>query len=251
MTTRIGLVGYGFGGRVFHAPLLAAASGVEFAGVVTRSPERRAELRHDHPGTPAFDSLADLAAAGAQAVAISTPAPTHIPLALEAIELGLAVVVDKPFALDAAQARTARRGRRGGRRGAQRLPEPALGLGPADRPAPAGERGARRGHAVRVELRALRGRRAGAAPRAAASCATSAATSSTRRCCCSARWRRCTARCGPGARRALLRRARAPGRHDVPPQRRLDAGRARSALSRARERRAPTSSSAWTARRTR
>ncbi len=105
--SRIGLVGYGFGGRVFHAPLLAAASGVEFAGVVTRSPERRAELARDHPGTPAFDSLADLAAAGADAVAISTPAETHIPLALEAIERGLAVVVDKPFALDAAQARTA------------------------------------------------------------------------------------------------------------------------------------------------
>src|SRR4051812_5640866 len=106
-TTRIGLVGYGFGGRVFHAPLLAAAAGVELAGVVTRSPERRAELENDHPGTPAFDSLADLAAAGADAVAISTPAATHIPLVLEAIELRLAVVSDKPFALDGAQARAA------------------------------------------------------------------------------------------------------------------------------------------------
>jgi predicted dehydrogenase len=106
MTTRIGLAGYGFGGRIFHAPLIAAAPGVELAGVVTRSPERRAELAADHPGVPAFDSLADLAAAGAQAVAISTPAPTHAPLALEAIALGLAVVVDKPFALDAAQALT-------------------------------------------------------------------------------------------------------------------------------------------------
>ena len=106
-TTRIGLAGYGFGGRIFHAPLLAAADGAAFAGVVTRSPERRAELAHDHPGTPAFDSLAELAAAGAHAVAISTPAPTHIPLVLEAIELGLAVVCDKPFALDAAQAQTA------------------------------------------------------------------------------------------------------------------------------------------------
>ena len=106
-TTRIGLVGYGFGGRVFHAPLLAAAAGVEFAGVVTRSAQRRAELEHDHPGAPAFDNLAGLAATGAAAVAISTPAETHIPLVLEAIELGLAVVSDKPFALDAAQARTA------------------------------------------------------------------------------------------------------------------------------------------------
>jgi predicted dehydrogenase len=106
-STRIGLAGYGFGGRIFHAPLLADAEGVELAGVVTRSPERRAELERDHPGTPAFDSLADLAAAGAQAVAISTPVATHIPLLLEAVELGLAVVCDKPFALDAEQARAA------------------------------------------------------------------------------------------------------------------------------------------------
>jgi predicted dehydrogenase len=105
--TRIGLAGYGFGGRIFHAPLIASAAGAELAGVVTRSPERRAELAGDHPGVPAFDSLADLAAAGADAVAISTPADTHIPLVLEAIELGLAVVCDKPFALDAAQAREA------------------------------------------------------------------------------------------------------------------------------------------------
>jgi predicted dehydrogenase len=106
-TTRIGLAGYGFGGRIFHAPLIAAAAGAELAGVVTRSPERRAELAADHPGVPAFDGLAELAAAGADAVAISTPADTHVPLVLEAIGLGLAVVSDKPFALDAAQARTA------------------------------------------------------------------------------------------------------------------------------------------------
>src|SRR5882757_5257930 len=106
-TTRIGLAGYGFGGRIFHAPLIAAAAGAELAGVVTRSPERRAELAADHPGVPAFDSLSDLAAAGADAIAISTPAETHIPLVLEAIGLGLAVVCDKPFALDAAQARVA------------------------------------------------------------------------------------------------------------------------------------------------
>lgn len=107
MAIRVGLAGYGFGGRSFHAPLIASAAGVELAGVVTRSPDRRAELERDHPGTPAFDSLTELAAAGAQAVAISTPADTHVPLTLEAIGLGLAVVTDKPFALDAASARQA------------------------------------------------------------------------------------------------------------------------------------------------
>jgi predicted dehydrogenase len=104
---RIGLVGHGFGGRRFHAPLIASAAGAELAGVVTRSPQRRVELEADHPGTPAFDTLAGLAAAGAEAVAISTPADTHIPLLYEAIDLGLAAVVDKPFAPDAATARAA------------------------------------------------------------------------------------------------------------------------------------------------
>jgi predicted dehydrogenase len=102
---RFGLVGYGLGGRVFHAPLLASASGIDFMGVVTRSADRRAELAKDHPGVPAYDSLADLAEAGAQAVAISTPMATHADLAREAIRLRLAAVVDKPFTADATTAR--------------------------------------------------------------------------------------------------------------------------------------------------
>src|SRR5258706_9658081 len=106
-SVQIGLVGYGFGGRYFHAPLIASAAECALVGVVTRSPERRAELARDRPGTAAFDSLAALAEAGAEAVAISTPAATHIPLVREAIGLGPAVVGGKPFALDAAARRRA------------------------------------------------------------------------------------------------------------------------------------------------
>ena len=102
---RFGLVGYGFGGRYFHAPLLAAAPEVEFLGVVTTSPERRALVASEHPAATTFDSLAELRDAGAEAVAISTPADTHSPLTDEALNLGLAVVCDKPFALDAEAAR--------------------------------------------------------------------------------------------------------------------------------------------------
>ncbi|MGZ4508134.1 MAG: Gfo/Idh/MocA family protein [Blastococcus sp.] len=102
---RFGLVGYGFGGRWFHAPLLAAAAECDFLGVVTSSSERRALVAHDHPGTATFASLEELRAAGAEAVAISTPTDTHTALTEQALELGLAVVSDKPFALDAASAR--------------------------------------------------------------------------------------------------------------------------------------------------
>ena len=104
---RVGLIGYGFGGRYFHAPLIVAAPECELAGVVTKSQARRAELAGDHPATPAFGTLAELAASGVDAVAISTPAETHAALVREASGLGLAVLCDKPFAMDALEARDA------------------------------------------------------------------------------------------------------------------------------------------------
>jgi predicted dehydrogenase len=102
---RIGLVGFGFGGRYFHAPLIASAAECEFLGVVTRSAERRGEFAARYPHRAAFESLEDLAAAGAEAVAISTPAATHVEITQRALRLELAVVCDKPFALDASSAR--------------------------------------------------------------------------------------------------------------------------------------------------
>jgi predicted dehydrogenase len=72
---------------------------------VTSSAERRGLVEQDSAGRATFGSLEELAAAGAEAVAISTPAGTHSELTDQALELGLAVVCDKPFALDAAAAR--------------------------------------------------------------------------------------------------------------------------------------------------
>jgi predicted dehydrogenase len=101
---RIGLLGYGFGGRYFHAPLIASAANCEFLGVVTTSPDRAREVAAERD-LPVFASVAELADAGAEAVAISTPAATHVELTQQALRLGLAVVCDKPFAPDAASAR--------------------------------------------------------------------------------------------------------------------------------------------------
>lgn len=102
---RIGLIGYGFGGRYFHAPLIAGASGCALAGVVTRSPLRRAEVASDHPGVAVFDTVDDLVAAGVDAVTVCTPAATHTALTEDLLARGLPVVCDKPFALDAPAAR--------------------------------------------------------------------------------------------------------------------------------------------------
>lgn len=105
MVIRIGVVGYGTGGRNFHTPFIDAAEGVELAGVVTRSPERSATVAADWPGVPTYASLEDLIAAGVDAVTITTPPATRRPLVLEAIAAGVHVVADKPFAPDAAGAR--------------------------------------------------------------------------------------------------------------------------------------------------
>ncbi|MHB8489800.1 MAG: Gfo/Idh/MocA family protein [Candidatus Dormibacteria bacterium] len=102
---RFGLVGYGFGGRYFHAPLITSAPECDLIGVMTSSPERQALVAREIPGTPTFASLSALVDAGVEAVAISTPADTHSSLTEQALALGLAVVCDKPFALDPEAAR--------------------------------------------------------------------------------------------------------------------------------------------------
>lgn len=101
---RIGLIGYGVGGRLFHSPYLAAAKGVDFAGVVARSPERAAEVHADWPEVPVYPSLDELAASGVDAVVISTPPHTRADLVLAALARNLHVVADKPFAPSATAA---------------------------------------------------------------------------------------------------------------------------------------------------
>ncbi len=102
---RVAVVGYGIGGRFFHAPVVAGAPGCELAAVVTADPAR-AELARAEHGVRTVAALEELPALGVEAVAVSTPAATHTDLTERALRLGLAVVCDKPFALDAAAARS-------------------------------------------------------------------------------------------------------------------------------------------------
>lgn len=101
---RVGLVGYGRGGRYFHAPLIEGA-GCTLAGVVTRDPGRRAELAADRPGTQAFDTIAELALSGVDALAITTPVLTRPTVVRQALATRLPLLCDKPFASTAADAR--------------------------------------------------------------------------------------------------------------------------------------------------
>lgn len=97
------LIGFGYAGQTFHAPLIAAAPGLRLAAIVSGNPDRVQALRPDVPvlATPeaAFaDPSVDL-------VVIATPNDTHADLAHRALAAGKHVVVDKPFTVDLSDAR--------------------------------------------------------------------------------------------------------------------------------------------------
>lgn len=95
---KLGLVGFGNGGRYFHAPFIEAARGVELAGVVARAERTRQRVHETYPCVPIYASLTEMLAAGVDAVTITTPPSTRRALVLEAIAAGVHVVADKPFA---------------------------------------------------------------------------------------------------------------------------------------------------------
>ena len=98
---RVGLVGFGLAGRVFHAPMIHAVEGLELAAVVERS-SRNAEAAY--PGITTYTSLeAMLGDPTLELIVIGTPNLSHVPQATEALLAGRHVVVDKPVANTSAE----------------------------------------------------------------------------------------------------------------------------------------------------
>ncbi|MEU3276222.1 Gfo/Idh/MocA family protein [Streptomyces antibioticus] len=104
---RVGLVGYGLAGSVFHAPLIAATEGLALDTVVTSHPERQEQARAEFPDVRVTAGADGLLARADELdlVVIASPNRTHVPLATAALTAGLPVVVDKPLAGTAAEAR--------------------------------------------------------------------------------------------------------------------------------------------------
>jgi predicted dehydrogenase len=99
---RVALVGFGYAGRVFHAPLISGTPGLVLRVLGTRRSASEA-------GYPDAVAVADPWAAArhpdADLVVIATPNESHVPLAEAALRAGKHVVVDKPFTLTLAEAR--------------------------------------------------------------------------------------------------------------------------------------------------
>ncbi|MBO0867196.1 MAG: Gfo/Idh/MocA family oxidoreductase [Micromonosporaceae bacterium] len=104
---RTAIIGYGLAGRIFHGRLLASTPGVEVVAVVTQSPERRAQVHEDFPGTPCFDGVPTmLQTTQPELAVVASATAAHAGDALSCVTAGVPVVVDKPLAPTAAQAAT-------------------------------------------------------------------------------------------------------------------------------------------------
>ncbi len=99
----VALIGFGYAGRVFHAPLIASVPGLVLSVIGSRQGE---SARTAYPDAEIVtDPLDAVRHPGVALVVIATPNDTHAKLAEAALRAGKHVVVDKPFTLTLAEAR--------------------------------------------------------------------------------------------------------------------------------------------------
>jgi scyllo-inositol 2-dehydrogenase (NADP+) len=101
----VGLIGFGIGGQIFHAPIITSIAGLILNKIRATKPTNVALAKTKYPGTEIVsdadeiinDPTIDL-------VVITTPNLTHLPIVRKALEAGKHVVVDKPFTIRSSEA---------------------------------------------------------------------------------------------------------------------------------------------------
>ncbi len=92
----VGLVGFGFAGRTFHAPIISAVDGLRLTAIMQR---HGAEAEQAYPGVHLARSIDELLAIdGIRLVVVATPNTSHFEIAKTCLLAGRDVVIDKPFA---------------------------------------------------------------------------------------------------------------------------------------------------------
>jgi predicted dehydrogenase len=101
-TIRCGVVGVGRMGR-HHARLYTQLGGAELVGVVDANPQRAGEIVEQWGGR-AFATVDQLIDSGVEAVTIATPTVNHRAAAEKLLAAGVACLIEKPLAPNAAEA---------------------------------------------------------------------------------------------------------------------------------------------------
>lgn len=101
----VGLIGFGMGGRMFHAPFIKCAKGLKLRTIRETKPDKIAYALQTYPGVDIVPDVKDIFNDEAiELVIITVPNQFHFDLAKEALLAGKNVVVDKPFTATTAQA---------------------------------------------------------------------------------------------------------------------------------------------------
>jgi predicted dehydrogenase len=99
---RVGVVGFGLAGKIFHTAVIEATPGLELACVVQRSGDDAQKLYPQVRLARSVDEM--LGDTGIQLVVIATPSYSHFELAQQCLREQRHVVIDKPFTLTSADA---------------------------------------------------------------------------------------------------------------------------------------------------
>lgn len=103
----VGLIGYGLGGRVFHAPIITSIQGLNLHKIYVKNPENIKSVKARYENVQVTSSTKEvLEDENIQLVVIAAPNAAHYELALQALENGKNVVVEKPFTVTSEEADT-------------------------------------------------------------------------------------------------------------------------------------------------
>lgn len=104
-TITVGLIGFGVGGQIFHAPILTTVQGLALAKIRATRPEQIKTAKTKYPDAaivPSSDEIIN--DKDIDLVVITTPNTAHYSLAMQALMAGKHVVVDKPFTINSKEA---------------------------------------------------------------------------------------------------------------------------------------------------
>src|SRR5437879_3054088 len=91
---KVGVIGFGLAGRVFHAPFLRLVEGMQLTAIMRRS----GEADPKYSGVRFVRSVEEMMAIeDIHVVVVATPNDSHAPIARQCLEAGRHVVIDKPF----------------------------------------------------------------------------------------------------------------------------------------------------------